>query len=184
MSRQTQDKRTPCLVSFMAGLAALVVVSHGGLHAADVNAQPTSKVRMVRLGGWRVPGLNQVPLVESSEATMAGGHTVTRDLMSLPGEPLVELDLVQIVPPDTVQFSPRMCALRRLYRYSLDGAVFAYEVHLVGLANVSGVGQRVYLGMAFDVQYYDRDGDGNFETQYQEPRSIDLPEWVAARSKR
>ncbi len=68
-------------------------------------------------------------------------------------------------------------SVRSLIEYEANGNIFAYEVSMIP-TDANRNGTRTTLGVAYGSFYVDEDGDGNFESRYDNGRLPSLPRWV------
>src|SRR5262249_24948878 len=93
--------------------------------------------------------------------------------------PLVDLDTYSQTGKELTIHS-NLCAVHTFSSFEMNNQRFAYRVVLVPVS-VDGSGARTYVGAAFVFSYYDEDGNGTFETRYEGPRELSVPQWITSK---
>lgn len=143
------------------------------------NAESSCGVKeLFKDDGWEIPGLSGAT-VQDRALPRQGGETVAETLT--PITPAASVMIVSCVPaePGPILIRDQAVNVQGLRRYSILGHTFAYRV----IAEDVGVHgeERVALGSAEILMYYDLDGSGLFklrEYASRIPYKFRIPEWV------
>jgi hypothetical protein len=152
------------------------------------SAEPTARLSpeigdVERPNGWRIPGRNEFQNLSDAREMLVDGIKVKKKLYTkvTETEPLVDLDTYRIGSDGHLVVNTILCAVRNVHSYTTQDRSFAYEIGLVPVS-VDINGTRHYVGVMFIVRYYDRDGNGTFETRQTNPTSFEIPKWTKYKS--
>lgn len=138
-------------------------------------APPLPKV--TRQGGWEIWGERQFGIVSKKSYEQVGGVSVQVETRQCSGElPLADVDFYYLRADGQLYIRTVLLAVDQLSSYSVAGRTFAYRLAFAKV-EVRPDGSRKYIGAIFIVYYYDEDGDGKFETRYDQIDSLKLPDW-------
>ena len=135
--------------------------------------------RIVRRGGWAVPGFNRTLVASATRLVDIGGREVQKKKLQLPQEPLTDVEFFYTQNNGDLVVNSVAFVVRDLFSFQVADKVFAYEVRLVPVSVGEG-GVRTYAGAMVTLHYFDEDGDGNFETRYGNLRTLHIPVWAIA----
>lgn len=149
------------------------------------SASPASESRklVVRENGWKVPGREDMTTIIRTEEVDIAGVKVKRSLLRsfFETEPLAVIDLFRTDNSGNIMVRSELCTVRGLSVYEINGQEFAFEASLIP-TDAARNAIRVNIGIAYNLFFYDRDGDGNFETRFS-GRILRVPEWALDKSR-
>lgn len=128
---------------------------------------PVYLEKIVRQDGWKIPDTNEWELVQQ----------VTRDRNGIPvtstgyGSPkpfYIELESYFLDADNTLIKKTAVIEVKAIGVFSVNEKIYAYFL----------VGSPGGVGCLLSVFYFDEDGDGKFETQYNTEMSGHIPAWV------
>lgn len=152
-------------------------------------APPREPVRLVKEGGWEIPGLAQSRPIRPREVVKTRDRTVERHWTLY--EPEVETFLERPFEPAAKQKTPGLktegLKIIMIEEHDIEGRKYCYVVRTQEILRDEATNARKYPTSFEDFLYYDEDGDGKFET-LEEGLSImsrpRIPEWVTKGNSR
>jgi|GEM_PF-6560792 len=158
----------PTLVTFLF----LVFTSFTFAQNVDSKIQ-TKYLEIVRKDGWEVPGISSK--VEKSKKILISEVKVLEEKLKPKPEIPTVLESFSQLEKDELQISSYPVYVYEIYAYSLNNKRFAYKVFSTPRIIENGLRRRVRATIT--VYFYDEDGDGKYETRYQEMKATKLPKW-------
>lgn len=159
-------------------LVLLAVILFPQIVAAQSPQKPRKAV--VKKEGWLIPGRDDFKQVSQVAEKKIEGVAIIQKLLKAPAEIIVDLDGNRVNPwvkrkPDVRHFSVRNFSI-----YESKGRVFAYGVDLVPILYFKWKGGwgKTYAAAMHNLFYVDGDGDGIFESRYDEFPLRQVPDWV------
>jgi tetratricopeptide (TPR) repeat protein len=146
-------------------------------------------VRLVKEGGWEIPGLAQSRPIRPREIVKTRDRTVERHWTLY--EPGVETLLERPFEPTAKQKTPGLktegLQVIMIEEHDIEGRKYCYVVRTQEIFRDEATNARKYPTSFEDFLYFDEDGDGKFETLEEglgvrsRPR---IPEWVLKGNRR
>jgi hypothetical protein len=134
--------------------------------------------------GWEIPGLKR-SVAERSGLRVTGegipAGVVADKLKPKSPEALLTIVFCQPDHPGRIEVRKQPVDVQEVWRYSLNGRVFAYRV-VAGWVGIDGR-KRYGIGTAEMLVFYDEDGSGRFSIQRNAatvPFKLDIPAWVVS----
>lgn len=150
---------------------------------------PGEPVRLVKGGGWEIPGLAESRPIRPREIVKTRDRTVERHRTWY--EPVVETFMERPFEPTARQKAPGLKSeglnIISIEEHDIEGRKYCYVVRTQEIFRDETTNARKYTTSFEDFLYYDEDGDGTFETLEEgsgimsRPR---IPEWVMNGNRR
>jgi hypothetical protein len=132
--------------------------------------------------GWIVPGVVGATAKSSRAKYKTSDSSVYVTLMT-PGQESATVTRLQCSKsqPDATEVQTIDVEALQLWKFDLDGKVFAYGVTAGWMGREDRTGRLIELGTAEDLLFYDVDGTGKFKLMKRAsfPFVPDIPRWVS-----
>ena len=146
-------------------------------------APPREPIRLVKEGGWEIPGLAQSRPIRPRETLKTRDRTVERHWTLY--EPGAEIFMERPFELTAKQKAPGLktegLKISSIEEHDIEGRRYCYVVRTQEILRDEATNARKYPATFEDFLYYDEDGDGKFET-LEEGLSVmsrpRIPEWV------
>jgi hypothetical protein len=152
-------------------------------------APPRGPARLVKEGGWDIPGFAQSRPIRPREIVKTRDRTVERHWTLY--KPGVETFMERPFEPTTRQKAPVLKAeglkIVMIEEHDVEGHKYCYVVRTQEILRDEATNTRKYPTSFEDFLYYDEDGDGKFETLEEGPGVMSrprIPEWVMKKNRR
>lgn len=180
--------RVGCFI-FLVVVVVLFSACSCAAEAPTTKAQAIAIARVVRVKGWDIPGLSNArvstprkavevadrPQLEVYETVLTLPKPKTPDDLALADLPFYYVQMDN----STLKIRERAVRVDSIRKYDYKGKVFCYDV-MTTQYNEDQSSGRGGLGPAWNVRYYDMDGDGRFETMEAITTAIPIrpPDWA------
>jgi hypothetical protein len=149
-----------------------------------IEAQEGERIllKVVKHGGWAVPGRGEFTGVLKERDYQDSGVTVHIKSYSVEPELFTELEAYSIGKGGELRTAANSCVVEEFESYWVGGKAFAYIVRF-RYASRDKDGDRHYTFANSWMAYVDEDGNGDYETRYDISSSrgvLKLPGWVTA----
>lgn len=139
--------------------------SIGQIGNASKISEPTRVPKVIAQDGWRVPDIRHMKFVRESSFEIDGNTVTSRRYKS--SKLTYSLPVYFLNNDGSVMFYAKELNLREVVIYRTRGVVFAYSLGLIPFVR-SKNGSITYAGAYLHSLIFDRDGDGIFETLFQD----------------
>lgn len=188
-------ERTPGIMKRVLSVIAIILmvanVNVGGGNTSLVFAQdnPIKIIKpAVKESGWKIPGLEESQITDPRKLLPKGYGPASVPLQVTVLKPTREfittIPLYRLKDGETLIVVERKVVIDSIIKCDVNNRVFVYILQCTIILEEPG-GRTGYSGM-FGVHYYDRDGDGKFES-FEEGApfvtpDLQVPDWAFKKS--